>query len=158
MSANFCEHPSSYAEARLFETHDRKRFEVTAISFGPDKDDPMRRRLERAFDHFVDVRGRADREVAALMREREIDIAIDVMGYTQEARPGIFAFRSAPVQALYHGYPGTLGTDWMDYLLADARRHPRRPGSALHGAHRATARHVFRARPDAQSRQPAAPR
>ncbi|MET0732838.1 MAG: tetratricopeptide repeat protein [Casimicrobiaceae bacterium] len=124
VSANFCEHPSSYAEARLFETHDRNRFEVTAISFGPDKDDPMRRRLERAFDHFVDVRGRTDREVAALMREREIDIAIDVMGYTQEARPGIFAFRSAPVQALYHGYPSTLGADWMDYLLADARVIP----------------------------------
>ena len=130
LSANFRVHPSSYAEARLFETHDRDRFEVTAISFGPDTGDPMRQRLERAFDHFIDVRDRTDRDIALLMREREIDIAIDLMGYQNRARPGIYALRGAPVQTLYHGYPGTLGTGWFDYLFADARVIP--PGEEIH--------------------------
>jgi len=129
LSANFHEHPSSYAEARLFETHDRQRFEVTAISFGPDTGTPLRRRLERAFDHFIDVRAQSDADVAALMRTRGIDIAVDLMGYQNHSRPGLYAFRAAPVQVSYHGYPGTLGTAWFDYLFADARVLP--PGEEI---------------------------
>jgi len=72
-----------------------------------------------AFDHFEDVSRRSDPEIAAFMRELEIDIAVDLMGYTNEARPGIFACRAAPVQMSYLGYPGTLGTSFMDYILAD---------------------------------------
>src|SRR4029434_10405781 len=93
VSADFRRHPTAQLAAHLFETHDRERFEVTAISLGPDTGDPMRRRMERAFDHFLDVRARGDADIAALIREREIDVAVDLMGYTNGARPGILARR-----------------------------------------------------------------
>ena len=124
LSADLRQHPTSHLAAHLYETHDRARFEVTAVSFGPDTGDPMRRRLERAFDHFVDVRTRSDREIAGLLRAREIDIAIDLMGYTNNARPGILAYRGAPVQAGFLGYPGTMGMDQIDYILVDAQVIP----------------------------------
>ena len=130
LSADLREHPSSQLAVHLYETHDRALFEVTAISFGPDTGDPMRRRLERAFDHFVDVRTRSDTDVVAMMREREIDIAVDTMGYTNNGRPGILARRAAPVQVNYLGYPGTLGIDAIDYVVADAHVIP--PGEEAH--------------------------
>lgn len=79
----------------------------------------MRKRLVRTFDRFLDVRARSDRDVAMLAREREIDIAIDLKGYTGDARHTIFAYRAAPIQADYVGYPGTMGAPFMDYLIAD---------------------------------------
>ena len=119
LSADFRQHPVSQLAVHLFETHDRARFEVTAISFGADTRDPMRLRLEQAFDHFLDVRARPDIDVATLMRDREIDIAVDLMGYTNNARPAVFAHRAAPVQVGYLGYPGTMGGKWIDYIVAD---------------------------------------
>ncbi len=105
--------------AELFETHDRSRFEVTAIAFGPDDGSAMRARLVKAFDRFEDVRGRSDLEVAKLLRAMETDIAVDLNGHTQDARPGIFAHRPAPVQVNYLVYPGTTGAPFMDVVLAD---------------------------------------
>ena len=119
LSADFRDHAMAVLMAGLFERHDRARFETTAISFGPPHDGPMRRRLIAAFDHFVDVHERDDREVAALLRERGIDIAVDLNGYTQGARPAVLAARPAPVQVNYLGYPGTLGVAWIDYIIAD---------------------------------------
>ena len=124
LSADFHAHATAYLMARLFELHDRKRFHVTAISFGPDADDQMRRRLQPAFDAFVDVRHHSDLEVAKLMRELEIDIAIDLKGFTTGNRAGILARRAAPIQASYLGYPGTMGADYIDYLIADAQVVP----------------------------------
>jgi predicted O-linked N-acetylglucosamine transferase (SPINDLY family) len=118
-SADFRNHPTSYLIAELFELHDRKRFETTAFSFGPESPDPMRQRIKSACDRFVDVRGNSDREVAELARQMEIDVAIDLMGFTHLGRPGIFAFRAAPVQVNYLGYPGTMGVPYMDYVIAD---------------------------------------
>jgi predicted O-linked N-acetylglucosamine transferase (SPINDLY family) len=132
VSADLRQHPTSTLSAHLFESHDRERFEVTAISFGPDTGDPMRRRLERAFDHFLDVRARDDAAIASLMRERGIDIAVDLMGYTNNARPGILARRPAPIQVAYLGYPGTMGGNWIDYVLADPHAIP--PGEDAHYA------------------------
>ena len=134
LSADFRQHPSSTLLAHLFETHDRTRFEVTGLSFGPDTGDPLRRRLERAFDHFIDVRKRGDAEIAALIRDRGIDIAVDLMGYTNGARPGVLLRRPAPVQVGYLGYPGTSGGAALDYLLADAHAIP--PGEDAHYAER----------------------
>jgi len=134
VSADLRQHPTSTLSAHLFESHDRERFEITAISFGPDTGDPMRRRLERAFDHFLDVRARDDAAIASLISEREIDIAIDLMGYTNNARPGILARRPAPIQVAYLGYPGTMGGDWIDYVLADPQAIP--PGEDAHYAER----------------------
>jgi predicted O-linked N-acetylglucosamine transferase (SPINDLY family) len=118
-SADFCDHPVAHLTAALFERHDRTRFEVIAFSFGPPVRDAMRARLEGAFDQFIDVRGKTDREIALLARARGIDIAVDLMGYTQNARTGIFAERAAPVQVNYLGYPGTMGAEYIDYLIAD---------------------------------------
>jgi len=118
-SADFHNHATTYLMAELFERHDRSRFELTAFSFGPDKQDEMRARVASAFDRFIDVRTRSDREVALLSRELEIDIAIDLKGFTQDSRPGIFALRAAPIQVSYLGFPGTMGAGYIDYLIAD---------------------------------------
>jgi protein O-GlcNAc transferase len=119
LSADFHNHATAYLMAGLFESHSKARFETTAISFGPDADDDMRKRLQSAFDHFIDVRKHSDREVALLLQEREIDIAVDLKGYTAHGRTGILAHRPAPVQVNYLGYPGTLAADYIDYIIAD---------------------------------------
>ncbi len=125
-SADFRNHAVSALAAELFETHDRSGFEVTAFSLGPDaKKDELRGRVERGFDRFVSVFGQSDEEIAALTRSLEIDIAVDLGGYTQDARPRIFALRAAPIQVSYLGYLGTLGADFMDYMLADEVLVPR---------------------------------
>ncbi len=118
-SADFHNHPGSYLMAGLFEAHDREQFEIIAFSFGPLTGDQMQKRVSAAFDSFIDVRAMSDKEVALLARRMEIDIAIDRKGYTQDSRPGIFALRAAPIQASYLAYPGTLGGDFIDYLIAD---------------------------------------
>jgi len=105
--------------AELFESHDKERFELFAFSFGPDTKDEMRQRVSRAFDRFIDVRLMSDIDIARMARELGIDIAIDLKGYTQHGRPGIFSYRCAPVQLNYLGYPGTMGAQYMDYLIAD---------------------------------------
>jgi len=124
LSADFHEHATAFLAARLFERHDRSRFDVHAISFGPDASDSMRARLLRAFDTFVDVRTMTDRQVGEMLREREIDIAVDLKGFTTNARTAIFADRAAPIQVSFLGYPGTMGTDYIDYIIADERVIP----------------------------------
>lgn len=119
LSADFHDHATAYLMAELFELHDHERFEVIALSFGPDSQSAMRRRLLRSFDRFVDVRTRSDREAAGLLREMEIDIAVDLKGFTTDGRPGILAQRPAPVQVNYLGFPGSMGMDCVDYILAD---------------------------------------
>ena len=118
-SADYHNHATSYLMAELFERHDRSRFEILGFSFGPGFADEMRTRVSSAMDQFHDVRSMPDREVAELGRKLELDIAVDLKGFTKESRPGIFAQRAAPIQVSYLGYPGTLGADFMDYLIAD---------------------------------------
>ena len=118
-SADLRNHAVAMLAAGLFETHDRSRFEVTAFALGPDTRDEMRTRVAAAFDRFLPVDGLSDREIAALAREHEIDIAIDLGGYTRDSRAGIFALRAAPIQVSYLGYLGTMGADFIDYLIAD---------------------------------------
>jgi predicted O-linked N-acetylglucosamine transferase (SPINDLY family) len=118
-SADFQDHATAYLAAEVFERHDRDRFEVVAYSWGPPSAGAMRRRLEAAFDRFVDVAAMSDEAVAALARAEGIDIAIDLKGYTQDARPGILARRAAPVQVGWLGYPGSMGTDHINYMIAD---------------------------------------
>ncbi len=118
-SADFRTHPVAALIAELFELHDRSRFEIIAFAFGPESNDEMRLRLQRAFDRFIDVRTRTDAEVAVLARELEIDIAVDLTGFTEHSRPKIFAFRVASIQVSFLGYPGTSGAPYMDYIVAD---------------------------------------
>jgi protein O-GlcNAc transferase len=129
-SADFHNHATAYLTAGLFEQHDRSRFELTAVSFGAPRHDDMRQRLTAAFDHFVDVRTRSDREVAQLSRDLQIDIAVDLKGFTEQARTGIFAHRAAPLQVSYLGYPGTMAAPYIDYLIADPTLIP--PASRPH--------------------------
>jgi len=123
-SADFHNHATAHLMAELFERHDRSRFEVTAFSFGPAVNDSMRQRLEKGFDHFIDIRTKSDSEVAALARNMEIDIALDLKGFSQHLRTGIFARRPAPIQVNYLVYPGTMGAHYIDYMIADATLIP----------------------------------
>jgi predicted O-linked N-acetylglucosamine transferase (SPINDLY family) len=118
-SADYHDHATMHLMAGMFEAHDRSRFEIMALSFGPDSQDEVRGRLVAACDQFIEVRGKSDRDVALLARDLSVDIAVDLKGYTKDGRPGIFACRAAPVQVSYLGYPGTLGAPYMDYLIAD---------------------------------------
>jgi len=120
VSADFHAHATAVLAAGLFEAHDKTNFETFAISFGPNDDSPTRRRVESAFEHFIDVQGKSDAEVAQLLRHNEIDIAVDLKGYTDNSRPGIFAHRPAPIQANYLGFPATMGIPYIDYIIADA--------------------------------------
>ena len=120
VSADFSDHAVAQLMAGVFEHHDRDRFEVSAISLGPDRNDPIRNRLRGAFEHFIDASSKSDADIAALLRESETDIAVDLMGYTEGARTGIFARRPAPVQVNYLGFAGTMAADYIDYILADA--------------------------------------
>ena len=119
LSAELRTHAIPCLVAQLFEDHDRSRFEVFAFSYGENDGSPMRRRLEKAFDEFVDVRQLSNDAVARQIREREIDIVVDLTGHTSGARLEILASRPAPVQLHYIGYPGTLGVDFIDYLIVD---------------------------------------
>jgi predicted O-linked N-acetylglucosamine transferase (SPINDLY family) len=123
-SADFHNHATANLIGELFELHDRDQFELVAFSFGPKRQDEMRRRLSAAFDRFLEVGGKSDREVARLSRELGIDIAVDLKGYTLDARPGIFSYRAAPLQVNYLGFPGTMGAAYFDYLIADATLIP----------------------------------
>jgi protein O-GlcNAc transferase len=118
-SADFRNHPVSFLTAELFELHNRDQFEIIAFSFGLNTQDPMRQRLERGFDQFIDIREKSDVEIATLAREMEIDIAVDLGGFTQDYRVNIFAMRAAPIQISYIGYLGTMGAEYFDYLVAD---------------------------------------
>ena len=119
LSADFHAHATAYLTAELFERHDRGRFEVFGYSFGPDDGSAMRRRLEAGFDHFVDLRALAHRDAAQRIRDDGIDLLIDLKGYTQNARPRILAYRPAPIQINWLGYPGTMGAEFIDAVLVD---------------------------------------
>lgn len=118
-SADFHGHATCALIAEMLESHDRERFETFAFSFGPRIDDAMRRRVSRAFSRFIDVSGHDDAQLARLSHELGIDIAVDLKGYTQDSRPGLFARRCAPVQVNFLGYPGTLASPFHDYVIAD---------------------------------------
>ncbi len=119
LSADFHNHATAHLMADLFEQHDRQQFEWTALSYGPDDQSPMRQRLLKAFDRFVDVRELSERQIATWLLEHEIDIAVDLKGYTGANRLGILVHRGAPIQVTHIGYPGTLGADCIDYVIGD---------------------------------------
>ena len=118
-SSDLKEHPVAYLMAKMLEQHDRDQFEVFGYSLHGNQQSDMRQRLLQSFDRFTDVRSMTDKTVALQARQDGIDIAIDLNGYTEHGRTGIFAYRAAPIQINYLGYPGTLGADFMDYIVAD---------------------------------------
>ena len=118
-SADFRNHPIPYLNAELYETHDRKKFEIHAFSFGRDTKDEMNIRIKKGVDHFHDVSTISDRDVVELARSLEIDIAINLAGFTRGGRTNIFAMSAAPIQVSYLGYNGTMGSNYMNYVIAD---------------------------------------
>jgi protein O-GlcNAc transferase len=119
LSADFRSHPVAHLIAEVIELHDRSRFEVVGMSLGTDDRSDMRARLVQAFDCFYDVRSTPDRDVAAMLNELRTDIVVDLTGYTMGCRPEILASRPAPIAVNYLGYPGTMGADFIDYVIAD---------------------------------------
>lgn len=120
LSHDFYVHATSILIAELFDLHDRASFEIFGVSYGPDDGSPIRARIAAACNEFMDVRLRSDREIARALREREIDIVVDLKGYTSWARTEILAYRPAPIQVSYLGYPGTMGCSLVDYMIADS--------------------------------------
>src|SRR5262245_56970380 len=125
LSADFGNHPVSVLAVELFELHDRNRFDVLGVSIGADDGSEIRTRVARSFDRFLDVAAETDNEVAKLLHELDVDVLVDLGGYTEGARPNILAFRPAPVQATYIGFLATMGADFIDYLIADEVVLPR---------------------------------
>ena len=119
VGADFHDHPVMRLLAGLLRAHDRARFEVIAYSYGPDKDDDLRRLAQGSVDRFVDLNGMDDAAAVSRVREDAIDVAIHLNGYTGAGRTPLFARRLAPVQVNFLGYPGTLGAPFMDYIVAD---------------------------------------
>ncbi|MFB9262014.1 tetratricopeptide repeat protein [Bradyrhizobium erythrophlei] len=119
VSSDFNRHATAYLIAELFELHDRTRFELFAYSIGPNDESDIRKRLTGAFDKFVTCEDRPDVEVARAIEGAEIDILIDLNGFTKGARTNIFAHRPAPIQVNYLGYPGTMAAPYVDYIIGD---------------------------------------
>jgi predicted O-linked N-acetylglucosamine transferase (SPINDLY family) len=124
-SADFYNHATSFLMAELFESHDSKKFDIYGFSFGPNKQDDMQKRVFSSFYQYFDVSNMSDRDVAKLSRSLNIDIAVDLKGYTHGLRMGIFAEQCAPIQVNYLGYPGSLGADYIDYIVADETLIPK---------------------------------
>ncbi len=119
VSADFRQHPVSSLIAGMFECHNKSRFDVTAISLGRDDNSELRQRLKSSFENFIDAKTLGDEQIANLVRSSEIDILIDLLGFTTKSRTDIFAFRPAPIQVNYLGYPGTMGANYIDYIIGD---------------------------------------
>jgi predicted O-linked N-acetylglucosamine transferase (SPINDLY family) len=119
LSPDLREHPVGHLMAGVIERHDKSRFELIAISLGIDDQSRIRGRMLKAFDQFIDARQMGVTQTAQLMRDLEIDIAVDLAGYTTDSRTGVFCLRPVPAQVNFLGYPGTLGSEHVDYILAD---------------------------------------
>jgi protein O-GlcNAc transferase len=120
LSADFHPHATTYLIAELFELHDRDRFEIVAYSIGPPDQSDIRQRLIQGVDRFVDLRELSDADAALRIYRDQIDVLVDLKGYTQGCRTETLALRPAPIQVSYLGYPGTMGAPFIDYLLTDA--------------------------------------
>ena len=125
-SADFCVHPVSNLIIKLIELHDKSKFDLYGFYFGPDKKDEMFNRSKKAFDHFYDVNSKSDKEIAKLSRDLNIDIAVDLMVFTEKNRFGIFVEKCAPIQVNYLGYPGTSASKHIDYIIADKTLIPKK--------------------------------
>lgn len=119
VSADFHEHPTAFLMAGLFEEHDRSRFEITAVSIGRDDGSNIRNRIQSNVEKFIDAKAMEEADIAALVRQHEIDILLDLKGFTEDSRFRIFSHRAAPVQVSYLGFPGTTGAEYIDYIIAD---------------------------------------
>ncbi|WP_269532435.1 glycosyltransferase family 41 protein [Chitinimonas sp. BJYL2] len=134
LGGDFHSHATSWLTAGLFARHDRSRFEVIGYDYGPDDQSPLRARVAAGFDRFEQVATLDDPTLAQRIRDDGIDILIDLKGWTRRTRTQVLAYRPAPLQLHYLGYPGTLGADWIDYQIVDAIVAPPDRPNAFHEA------------------------
>ena len=125
-SADLNAHAVSQLIHKMFRIHDKKKFQIYCYAFGLKEKDEVHKNIEKNVDFYRDIRDIADHEAALVAREDEIDIAIDLQGYTGKQRSGIFANRAAPIQINYLGYPGTMGAKFIDYIIADENLIPKK--------------------------------
>ncbi|MGQ5523638.1 O-linked N-acetylglucosamine transferase, SPINDLY family protein [Chitinimonas sp. PSY-7] len=130
LSGDFHGHATSWLTAGLFASHDRQSFEVFGYNYGQDDGSSLRERIQEGFDRFTTVNTLSQAQLAERIRADEIDILIDLKGWTRNSRCDVLAYRPAPVQLHYLAYPGTLGAPWCDYLIADTQVVP--PGAVQH--------------------------
>lgn len=128
-SADFKEHATAYLIAELFEKHDRSRYEINAFSFSQNDKSIIQKRIIKSFDKFNDITNLSDEEAAEFINKQEIDILVDLKGYTGQARTGIFCYKPAPIQVSYLGFPNTMAVDFMDYFITDKIASPDSLGS-----------------------------
>jgi predicted O-linked N-acetylglucosamine transferase (SPINDLY family) len=120
LSADFSDHPVAHLIAGVLERHDRSRFETMGVALYRDPNaNAMQLRMRNAFDHFYDAADDGDRQIATRLREREIDIVVDLTGHTRNGRLGVLAHRPAPVHINYLGFAGTSGAEYVDYIIGD---------------------------------------
>jgi predicted O-linked N-acetylglucosamine transferase (SPINDLY family) len=119
-SADFFNHATSILLAHILEIHNKSLFEIYCFDFSPSVNDEFSQRVKTASDFYINISDFSDKAVAMYCREVGIDIAIDLKGHTKDARPNIFAHRAAPIQINFLGYPGTMGAEYIDYIIADS--------------------------------------
>ena len=119
VSGDFYNFPTMHLLAGVLEAHNRECFEIYAFSYVLRQNDEMRKRIKLGVDHFIDVNNLSSIEIAKLIQNYNIDISIDINGYTRKSRPEIFQYRMSPIQINYLGYPSTMGTKFIDYIIAD---------------------------------------
>jgi protein O-GlcNAc transferase len=119
VSGEFRQQATSFLMTGLFELHDKNRFKLFAFDNGWDDSSEIRGRINRAFDEIVDITRLGDLEAAAAIRQRNIDILVNLNGYFGRARQGVFSHKPCPIQVNYLGFPGTIGADYIDYIVAD---------------------------------------
>ena len=118
-SADFNNHPIMYLIKGLFREYDKEKIEIFVYSYGRKKSKKWHQQIDRNVDHFLDVSSFTDKEIISSAKTKNLDIAIDLMGYTSYSRSNIFRFKLAPIQINFLGYAGTTGADYMDYIIAD---------------------------------------
>ena len=119
LSGDLCTHAVGLLMAEILEAHDRTRVQVTAFDFSPEDGTAHRARLRRAVDEMVPIHALSDRAAADAIRDRSIDVLIDMHGLSSGARPGILALRPAPHIGTYLGFIGTTAMPWIDFVVTD---------------------------------------
>ena len=119
ISGDFYNFPTMHLLAGVLEAHNRECFEIYAFSYVMRQNDEIRKRIKLGVDHFIDVNNLSSIEIAKLIQSNNIDISIDLNGYTRKSRPEIFQYRMSPIQINYLGYPSTMGANFIDYIIAD---------------------------------------
>lgn len=126
LSYDFYDHATAHLMAGLFEAHNREKFNICVFSYGPDDESIYRQNIEENCDDFYELAGLSHKEAADVIHKAAIDILIDLKGHTKNNRLEICAYRPAPIQVTYLGFPGTSGADFFDYIICDETVTPRR--------------------------------